>query len=332
MSVAPLSARQTDRLSMSSKDGIGMSPRLFQHCTGGTSVLTKKVVLYFLLLLFCLPDLSEAQNPNGRVLRNLAYVMNGSERQRLDLYLPDDNQTEHPLVIWIHGGAWEEGTKDWCPAKALLSRGYAAASIGYRLSKQATFPAQIEDCKTAVRWLRAHASEYGIDSKRIGAWGASAGGHLAALLGTTGKVREFDVGENLSQASDVQCVVDWFGPATFLRWGEANSTSLDSSPVARLLGGLVSTHQELARRASPVSFVSHESAPFRIMHGDRDQVVPLQQSKELEQALKTAGVDSTLRIISGAGHGGSAFSDRENLKMIADFFDLHLMPVAAPAK
>ena len=132
------------------------------------------------------PLASRTDKSRARELRDLPYVTNGHERQRLDLFLPPDNGSSRPLVVWVHGGGWEQGSKDRCPAKALVARGYAVASIGYRLSQHAIFPAQIEDCKAAIRWLRAHAQEYGIDPKRVGVWGASAGGHLVALLGPRG--------------------------------------------------------------------------------------------------------------------------------------------------
>ena len=271
----------------------------------------------------------------ARELRDLPYVKDGAERQRLDLYLPATPaaagaaQNARPLVIWVHGGGWEGGSKHDCPAKPLLARGYAVASVGYRLSSQAVFPAQIEDCKAAVRWLRAHAGEYGIDPQRIGAWGASAGGQLVALLGTTGGTRRFDVGGDLDQSSAVQCVLDWFGPADFLRWGDPPLTVVMDSPntaLARLLGGPVSTRPELARSASAVYSADKNSAPFLIMHGDHDTTVPLQQSDELATALQKAGVETTFKVVAGAGHGGPAFSQPANLQLMAAFFDRHLHP------
>ena len=283
-----------------------------------------------------LPAPSRAPSSGGpRELRDLPYVKDGEARQRLDLYLPGGPAAAgavrqgHPLVLWVHGGGWESGSKHDCPATPLLARGYVVASIGYRLSSQAVFPAQIEDCKAAVRWLRAHADEYGIDPRRIGAWGASAGGHLVALLGTTAGTRRFDVGGHLDQSSAVQCVLDWFGPADFLRWGDPPLNVVMDSPdtaVARLLGGPVRTHAELARSASPVYYVDGESAPCLIMHGDRDDTVPLQQSEELHAALQKAGVESTLKVVLGAGHGSPAFSQPANLQLMTAFFDRHLRP------
>ena len=136
--------------------------------------------------------------PEGATVhRDLAYVSGGHARQKLDLYLPKDGENL-PLIINIHGGAFRMGSKENGVPLEYLARGYAVASINYRLSQHAVFPAQIEDCKAAVRWLRAHASEYRLDLDRFAVWGSSAGGHLAAMLGTTGDTREFDVGENLA--------------------------------------------------------------------------------------------------------------------------------------
>ena len=164
-----------------------------------------------------------AAQPKGvQALRNLPYVANGHERQRLDLYLPEKAEGRLPLIVWIHGGAWWAGSKEDCPAVPLAAKGYAVASINYRFSQHAVFPAQIEDCKAAIRWLRANAAKYHLDADHIGVWGASAGGHLVALLGTTGGVKELEgKGGNLDQSSRVQCVVDWFGPTDFVDDGQA---------------------------------------------------------------------------------------------------------------
>lgn len=155
-----------------------------------------------------------------QILRDLAYVTNGHERQKLDLYLPDQGEN-HPLLIWVHGGAFRVGSKagsehDPVPIH-YIEQGYAVASLNYRLSQHAIFPAQIQDCKAAVRWLRAHAAQFKLNPRRFGAWGPSAGGHLVAMLGTTGHVGEYEVGEHLAQSSRVQCVVDYYGPTDFLQ-------------------------------------------------------------------------------------------------------------------
>lgn len=260
---------------------------------------------------------------NAHVFRDLAYVTNGHPRQKLDLYLPASG-TNLPLIVWIHGGAWLGGSKDQCPALFLLNDGFAVASINYRLSQHAIFPGQLEDCKAAIRWLRAHAREYGIDPDRIGVWGASAGGHLAALLGTTGDVAEFDRGENLHVSSRVQAVCDWFGPTDLTQMSKFPSEidhEAPDAPEARLLGGPVQQHKDRARRANPITYVSNDDPPFLIMHGEKDRLVPLNQSELLADALKNAGVTVTFHVIKGAGHG---FGGKENYELVRNFFMTHL--------
>ncbi|MBI4657701.1 MAG: alpha/beta hydrolase [Verrucomicrobia bacterium] len=262
--------------------------------------------------------------PEGaRVYRDLEYVPGGHERQKLDLYLPKEGN-HLPLIVWVHGGAWLGGNKDRCPAVPFLREGYAAASINYRLSQHAVFPAQIEDCKAAIRWLRANAAKYGIDPGHIGVWGSSAGGHLAALLGTTGDVKEFETGENLQVTSRVQAVCDWFGPTDFTQMSKfASRIDHDAadSPESKLIGGPVQQHKEKAARANPITFVSKDDPPFLIMHGDQDPLVPMNQSELLQEALKVAGVNTTLHVVRGGGHG---FGGPDINRMVREFFAKHL--------
>jgi acetyl esterase/lipase len=259
-----------------------------------------------------------------KVVQDLPYVEGGHERNRLDLYLPEKVAGRLPLVVWIHGGGWQGGSKENCPAVSFATKGYAVASVNYRLSQHAAFPAQIEDCKAAIRWLRANAAKYHFDADHIGVWGGSAGGHLVALLGTTGGVKELEgSGGNLDQSSRVQCVVDWFGPTDFVSW-DPNFNKAVYSMIARLLGGPVQENKEKARKASPLTYVDKDSAPFLIMHGDQDTLVPLRQSDVLAEALKKAGVEVKLVVVQGNGHGGPGFGSPENRKLIADFFATHL--------
>jgi acetyl esterase/lipase len=268
------------------------------------------------------PDVS-ALPPGVRWLRDLEYVPGGHERQKLDLYLPEKANDPLPVIVWVHGGGWKDGNKDWRRAVPLVPKGYAVANINYRLSQDVVFPAQIEDSKAAIRWLRANARKYHLDPNHIGAWGPSAGGHLVALLGTTSGVKELEgTGGNLDQSSRIQCVVDWFGPTDLATMG-GRYDEPDSS-VARLIGGPVQKNKEKAAKASPVIYVAKDAAPFLIMHGDRDDVVPLEQSVKLAEALRRAGADVTLQVYTGAGHGGRAFSSPESWKMIEDFFARHL--------
>lgn len=240
--------------------------------------------------------------------RDLAYVLNGHEQQKLDLYLPQ-GENRLPLVIYIHGGAFKMGSKEFGVPLKYLERGYAIASINYRLSQHALFPAQIEDCKAAVRWLRVHSAEYGLDPDRFAAWGESAGGHLAAMLGTTGDTKEFEVGENLDQSSRVQAVVDYFGPTDFLQMDAhrlPNGMRHDpaDSPESLLIGGPIQENKEKVARANPITFVSAGDPPFLICHGERDPLVPHHQSVLLEAALRQAGVPVTFYTVEGGGHGG----------------------------
>lgn len=264
------------------------------------------------------------------VYRDLDYVSSGHERQKLDLYLPEAGENR-PLIIWVHGGAFRMGSKEGSENNQLpldyLAQGYAVASLNYRLSQHAIWPAQIEDCKAAVRWLRAHAEEYKLDPKRFGAWGPSAGGHLVSMLGTTGNVAEYEVGEHLDVSSRVQCVVDYFGPTDFLQMdrqrlpdGMIHDTA--DSPESQLVGGAIQENKEKTARANPITYVSSDAPPFLIVHGDQDPLVPYQQSVLLANALALAGVEMTFYTVIGAGHG--RFTDPKLPGLTQSFLDKHL--------
>ena len=259
--------------------------------------------------------------PEGvRAHRDMAYVEGGHERQRLDLYLPENSSGPTPVVVWVHGGGWAGGSKNNTPALWLVSKGFAVASINYRLSQHAIFPAQIHDCKAAVRWLRAHATEHNLDAKHIGAWGSSAGGHLVALMATTRSDADLEgtLGNPL-HSSEVQAVVDWFGPTDFLTVGAKETRT-------NLLGGDPQLHPDKAKRASPMNYLSKQAAPLLIMHGDKDKTVPISQSETFAAALKALGADAEFVRVPDGGHGGSQFSTPENRKRIQDFFSRHLFP------
>ena len=296
-----------------------------------------------LLTLVLISSLAGAQQPGGsllsetrrapalpagtKALRDVPYATNGHERQKLDLFVPPGAANPLPLIIWVHGGAWRGGSKENCPALRYLRRSYAVASINYRLSQHALFPAQIEDCKSAVRWLRAHAKELNLDPDRFAAWGSSAGGHLVALLGTSGDVRVFDVGENQKLSSRVQAVVDFFGPTDFTQMSKYSPPNAPfdhdaaDSPESQLIGGAIQQNKDKTANASPLTYVSKDDPPFLIMHGDKDNLVPYQQSELLHDALVKAGVEVTLKIIEGAGHG---FGGQEIDQQVNDFFERHL--------
>jgi acetyl esterase/lipase len=271
-------------------------------------------------------DTPERLPAGARALTNIAYVPNGSDRQKLDLYLPASG-TNLPLVVWIHGGGWTEGSKEDPPGLRFLLHGFALASINYRLSQDAIFPAQLVDCKSAIRWLRAHAAEHGLDPDHIGVWGASAGGHLAALLGATGGTREFDQDGNLGISSHVQCVCDLFGPTDLTQItnypSDINHAAPDS-PEAKLLGGPIAQNTDKAQHANPIHYITKDAPPFLILHGDKDPYVPLEQSQLLADALKKAGVPVIFRVVPGGGHGGAAFRRQEELDRMYNFFVQHL--------
>ena len=239
-----------------------------------------------------------------------------------------------PGLIWVHGGAFRHGSKDSGIAKLFpfARRGYVCASIEYRLSGEAIWPAQIEDCKAAVRYLRAHADELGLDPERIGAWGASAGGHLVAMLGVAPDHPDLEgSGGWPEHSSRVQAVCDYYGPSELLTMVDQPS-SFDhngpDSPEGRLLGGTVTEHPDRARSASPVSYATGDEPPFLIFHGLEDMTVPFPQSQAMYQA--TGSGESTFHTVVGAGHGGPAFEHPEVLGHVEAFFERHLGPAPLP--
>jgi acetyl esterase/lipase len=269
------------------------------------------------------------------VHRDLAYVPNGHERQRLDLYLPAITSPPAPLIVVIHGGGWQQGDKARSQGivrrfPLLLRRGYAIASLNYRYSNQALFPAQVHDVKAAVRWLRENAAEYGLNEQRFGVWGQSSGAHLAAMLGTTCGVPEMDVNSTSSaQSACVQAVADWFGPTDFLQM-DANRLvdgfihDVPTSPESQLVGGPIQSMKNAVQAANPITYVSKDDAPFQIVHGDSDRLVPHHQSELLHAALRSAGVAVEFHTVPGGGHGSpeSVFAPLDEL--LIDFFDRHL--------
>jgi acetyl esterase/lipase len=300
---------------------------------------TKIMRLLLTFLMAVVATTGDAQPPGGgpgptpvpegtRAYRDLAYVASGHPRQKLDLYLPKEGKNL-PLIISVHGGAFMAGDKSHMVPLDYLALGYAVASINYRLSGDALFPAQIEDCKAAVRWLRANAARYGLDSARFGAWGASAGGNLVALLGTTGEVKALDVGAHLGVSSRVQAVVDYFGPTDFLQMdahrvpgGQVHDGA--DSPESRLVGGAIQQNQDKVARANPITYVTKDAPPFLIVHGSADPLVPHHQSELLEAALKQKSVAVTLYTVEGGGHGG--FTDPKVAELTGEFLARFLQP------
>lgn len=284
-------------------------------------------------------SVAQRQAPDGvKAHRDLAYIEAGHTRQKLDLYLPDRKEgatavAPLPLLLWVHGGGWQSGDESLClPLRqGFVERGYAVASIGYRLSGDAPFPAQIQDVKAAVRWLRAHAKEYNLDPDRFGAWGSSAGGHLVTLLGTSGGVEEFDKSDKpaggVVSSSRVQAVCDFYGPTDLVRMVQTpgyEGHARADAPEGKLLGGAVLENRDKAARANPHTYLDKNDPPFLIIHGDSDPVVPLGLSKALFDDLKKVGVRVRFHTLRGASHGGPGFSAPEITQMVTAFFDNNL--------
>jgi acetyl esterase/lipase len=268
------------------------------------------------------PAFAQSKGPNlppgTTAEKDLAY--GDHERQKLDLFVPKADAPT-PLLIWVHGGGWEGGSKDGGnPLLPMLGKGYAVVAINYRLSKQAVFPAQIHDVKAAVRYLRANAKKYNLDSDHFGAAGASAGGHLVALLGTSAGAKDLEGdGPHKDFSSAVQAICDVFGPTDLVKLSPPGKTNA----VSRLLGGDTGEKKDLAVRANPITYVDAKDPPFLILHGDKDSLVPVSQSELLRDALKKEGVEVELVVVPGAGHGPGVFTKVNNEK-VAGFFDRHL--------
>ncbi|MDO3408819.1 alpha/beta hydrolase [Saccharibacillus sp. CPCC 101409] len=248
----------------------------------------------------------------------------GGKTLSLNLLLPASDRPV-PLILWIVGGAWVSCD----PARHLpqfvrfAEQGYAVAAIEYRLAHEARFPAQIEDAKSALRFLRANADKYGIDAGRIGVWGNSAGGQLAALLGVTGGSPEFETADHLQESTSVRAVVDFNGPIDI----ELDFQSEQHLPVmALMLGGTVRMKPELARSTSPLHYLDGRPLPpFLILHGDADTTVPLRQSRLLHDKLTEAGAQSELCVLEGTGHSMTEILTRDDvMEKVGAFFDLHL--------
>jgi len=257
-----------------------------------------------------------------KTVREIPYAGTKNPRQTLDLLLPVKPADKAlPVVVWIHGGAWRAGNKGngHRPARlpALIRTGrFVGATIGYRLSGEAKWPAQIHDCKAAIRWLRGNCGKYGIDPARIAVWGSSAGGHLVSMLGSSGEVEalEGSLGKHLKESSRVSAVVNYFGPSALLQMDDHPSKishNAPDSPESQLIGTPIQQAKKKSRQASPLHHVSPDDAPHLHFHGTRDPLVPFHQSQAYHQALRKSGVQSNLITLEEGGHNmPPAFTQR----------------------
>ncbi len=301
-----------------------------------------KSAFFFALLLW-------ATQASAQILpryTNVNYVGDTLERHLLDVYIPTGQGSPRPAVVYIHGGGWGNGEKkgDLHPYLSRLYQQaqYVVVDINYRYSLDSIWPAQLYDCKAAIRHLRHHADTYNIDTCAIGVMGHSAGGHLAAMLGVTGDVYDLE-GYHLGypkETSAVQAVVDFFGPTDFLKAEEhfplippdsCTNATVYSSPYSMtslLLGCLITTCPERVQSANPISYISGNEPPFRIYHGTFDCVVPLHQSQILYESLTQKGVPTDFIISENAVHADNVFYNYDAINSFTDFFVEHLSAAA----
>ena len=289
--------------------------------------MKRKCLLSFFLALATSSVGSAQEAPEIQIENSVKYGKGGDTDLLLDIAIPAKGAGPFPTIICIHGGSWKSGKRQDLSliTKILASRGFVAATISYRFLQVAKFPAQIEDSKAAVRWLRANAAKYKIDKDHMGVVGFSAGAHLACLLGTTGKSDNLEgTGGSPEQASNVQAVVDFFGPADFTTqdWPEEAETKT----LAPFLGDTFANRPDLYRRASPIIYVKSGAPPFLIFHGTEDKTVSIRQSRTFAKKLEETGVPVKLIEVPGAGHGWRGdLMLKSNEEMVA-FFNANLRP------
>ena len=259
----------------------------------------------------------------GKDLRDIPFAVVGDTTLKLDLYLPASGAPAG-LIVWVHGGAWRAGSRSDVDLKPMVDRGWAIASVDYRLSPIARFPAQIYDIKAAIRFLRAHAKDYGYPAERFVISGSSAGGHLAALVGVSNGETELEgsEGEFTKESSSVQAIVDLYGASnltTILAQSTPHGIEVRKPALDLLLGGQPDVQRDLARLASPVFHVDASDPPLLLLHGDQDPQMPINQSHELQGAYEKAGLKVEFKVLHGSGHGGQAFTDDTRLAAIDAF-------------
>lgn len=280
------------------------------------------------LFLSVLPLASQADDSRPlAVLRDIEYARVGEHALKFDLHLPN-GKPRSPLIIWVHGGAWRSGSKSGMPLRKLVDEDYAIASVDYRLSTEARFPAQIHDIKAAIRFLRGHSGAWRVSSKKIVIAGDSAGAHLATLVGVSNGHAELEgtVGNDSRQRSDVQGIISFYGAAnltTILSQSTPHGLNVRVPALELLLGGQPTNVLALARLASPVFHVDRHDPPLLLLHGDQDPQMPINQSHELCGAYQKVKAPVQLEVVHGAAHGGAAFYDAERLALVKAFLRHH---------
>lgn len=278
--------------------------------TGETEALLRRLCSLICVLLVAGCSTYGPPRPGEKIYRDVLFAAPGGHQLRMDLYVPRSAKPA-PVVLWIFGGGWRFGSKGYhVNVRDLTSVGIAVASIQYRTSRTAVYPAQLDDCRAAAQWLRANGTRYGIDATRMGASGESAGGQLAALLAAT---------EGRSRIRSVCAIY----PATdLIDLGRLYAKPGKLSLIEKLLGGPIEQKLNLAADASPIDHVSPALPPFLIIHGARDRIVPLQQSERFFMALAEAGVEAQFIVVPDKGHWFRL--DNELFAEVSRFFQVHL--------
>ncbi len=272
-------------------------------------------------------EILPASSPYGEatIIQNIPYIADPTPRQNFDLILPAHKGKEPlPLVIWIHGGAWLSGLKEWNNVKYLVRNGYAIASVDYRFSQEAPFPAQIQDCNAAMNFILAHATNYGINPKRFVVGGGSAGGHLALLLGLARNEKSFGADPSVKPLA----ILDFFGPTDFNKMHDdleaihsEKGIGLFHDAVPKLMGATLEQSADKIKLASPMTYVGKDNPPVLILQGGKDDLVPAIQSQRLHEALDKAGVKNQIILLDDAGHDGGAFSTPEIAAKVNGFLN-----------
>ncbi len=289
--------------------------------------MTRRIFAGLVLSCFSLLFSHAEDSSTPRVIRDVEYARAGDRALKLDLHLPP-GKLRSPLIVWVHGGAWRSGSKKDMPLGKLVAEGYAIASVDYRLSTEAKFPAQAHDIKAAIRFLRARGDDWKLSPKNIVIAGDSAGAHLAALVGVSNGDAELEgnVGNDLKQSSDVQGIVSFYGAAnltTILQQSTPHGLSVRVPALELLLGDQPTNATALARLASPVFHVDAHDPPLLLLHGDQDPQMPINQSLELLGAYQKVKAPVQFEVVHGAAHGGAAFYDAERLAIVKRFLRQH---------
>ena len=289
------------------------------------------VVILFSFKVYAQPERIKSIFPEGtQYLQNIPYANDTLKKHLLDIYLPKNVRPSAPVVIWVHGGAWMLNDKYadmgymTNTIKAILDKGYVLASIDYRHSTTAIFPAQIQDCYQALEYLHNNASKYHLDKTRFVLFGFSAGGHLASLLALSNNnnVTEFYPQKKKTNFK-IKAVIDFYGPSDFLSMTAMGDAEMKGDPISTLLGSAPIKRPDISKLASPSTYVDKDDPPFIIVHGEKDESVPYQQSVLLQSYLNLAGVKNELVIVKGAPHYGTMFDTEEVKSKLLDFLSFN---------